>query len=294
MTVTPRRLTPLDVRLACRSGQWDAASTAGVCAGFVQANLVVLPSKYAADFRALCARNPVPCPLLGETVAPGNPSLPPHLAKDCDVRTDAPAYNVYVGGKLVGTKSDIVDEWQADSVCFLIGCSFSFEAALAAGGLTPRQIEISKNVPMCASSLSRTLSRLDADLEPPQTKRASRSPPQEVRLLLLLLLEPSQRSAHSLLLVLAHAVFSGRMVVSMRPYLPSQVELARDLTRPFVRAHGEPVAWGAEGAASLGIDDPLGERPDFGEASEVREGEVPVYWVRALPPPPSPSSRRRN
>jgi len=73
------------------------------------------------------------------------------------------------------------------------------------------------------------------------------------------------------------------MVVSMRPYLPSQVERARDLTRPFVGAHGEPVAWGAEGAAALGIDDALGERPDFGEASEVREGEVPVYWVRCAP-----------
>ncbi|GAA5855403.1 hypothetical protein JCM9279_006470 [Rhodotorula babjevae] len=238
MTVTPRRLTPLDVRLACRSGQWDAASTAGVCAGFVQANLVVLPSKYAADFRALCARNPVPCPLLGETVAPGDPTLPPHLAKDCDVRTDAPAYNVYVGGKLVTTKSNILDEWQADSVCFLIGCSFSFEAALAAGGLTPRQIEISKNVPMYKTSVP----------------------------------------------LAAAGVFSGCMVVSMRPYLPSQVELARDLTRPFVRAHGEPVAWGAEGAASLGIDDPLGERPDFGEVSEVREGEVPVYWGCGVTP----------
>lgn len=117
----------------------------------MQANLIVLPAKYAADFRALCARNPVPCPLLGETVAPGDPSLPARLAKDCDVRTDAPAYNVFVGGKLVATKSNILDEWQDDSIAFLIGCSFSFEAALAAGGLTPRQIEISRNVPMCAS-----------------------------------------------------------------------------------------------------------------------------------------------
>lgn len=76
------------------------------------------------------------------------------------------------------------------------------------------------------------------------------------------------------------------MVVSMRPYPPSAIETVRDLTRPFIRAHGEPVAWGPEGAAALGVDDPTGANPDFGEASEVREGEVPVYWVRTLSQPP--------
>ncbi|GAA6049154.1 hypothetical protein JCM3770_003281 [Rhodotorula araucariae] len=147
MTITLRPLTPHDIRLACRTGAWKEPSTAGVCEGHVQANLVVLPAKYAADFRALCARNPVPCPLLGET-KPGDPLVPPHLANDCDIRTDAPAYNVYKGGNLVATKEDILDDWADDSVGFLIGCSFSCEAALTAGGLTPRQIEIRRNVPM--------------------------------------------------------------------------------------------------------------------------------------------------
>lgn len=96
----------------------------------------------------LCARNPVPCPLLGETKV-GDPMLPAHLAANCDVRTDAPSYNVYKNGKLISTKSDIIDEWRDDSVAFLIGCSFSFEAALAAAGLVPRQIELKRNVPMC-------------------------------------------------------------------------------------------------------------------------------------------------
>ncbi|BGP51263.1 hypothetical protein JCM10450v2_007192 [Rhodotorula kratochvilovae] len=237
MTATPRALTPRDVRLACRAGTWSEASTAGVCKGHVQANLIILPSKYAADFRALCARNPVPCPLLGETKR-GDPLVPAHLAQDCDIRTDAPAYNVYKGGKLVGTKEDILDEWTDDSVGFLIGCSFSFEAALTAGGLTPRQIEIGRNVPMYKTKVP----------------------------------------------LAAAGVFTGNMVVSMRPYAPSSIERARDLTRPFVRAHGEPVAWGPEGAAALGIDDPQGKRPDFGDASEVREGEVPVYWGCGVTP----------
>ncbi|GJN93251.1 hypothetical protein Rhopal_006298-T1 [Rhodotorula paludigena] len=213
MTVAPRTLTPRD------------------------ANLIILPAKYAADFRALCARNPVPCPLLGMT-EPGNPMVPEHLAKDCDIRTDAPAYNVYKEGKLVATKSDILDEWQDDSVGALVGCSFSFEAALIAGGLTPRQIEISRNVPMYKTMVP----------------------------------------------LAAAGVFTGHMVVSMRPYPPSAIERVRDLTRPFVRAHGEPVAWGAAGAAALGIDDLKGQRPDFGGVSAVHEGEVPVYWGCGVTP----------
>lgn len=148
MTITPTSLTPRAVRQACRDGSWNYPSTAGICEGYVQANLVILPSKYADDFRNLCARNPVPCPLLGETKR-GDPTIPSHLAADCDIRTDAPLYRIYKGGKLVEEKKDILAEWDDDdSVGFLIGCSFSFEAALINGGLTPRQIEIGRNVPM--------------------------------------------------------------------------------------------------------------------------------------------------
>ncbi|BGO95037.1 hypothetical protein NBRC10512_006498 [Rhodotorula toruloides] len=237
MTVAATPLTPHDVRLACRKGTWKEASTAGICEGYVQANLIILPERYAADFRALCARNPVPCPLLGET-KPGNPTIPAHLAKDCDIRTDAPQYNVYLNGKLVETKRDIKNEWKEDSVGFLVGCSFSFEAALVEGGYTPRQIEIKRNVPMYKTKVP----------------------------------------------LCAAGALSGNMVVSMRPYPPSAIETVRDLTRPFIRAHGEPVAWGPEGAAALGVDDPTGANPDFGEASEVREGEVPVYWACGVTP----------
>ncbi|GAA5962139.1 hypothetical protein JCM8115_006603 [Rhodotorula mucilaginosa] len=238
MTITPTLLTPRAVRQACRDGSWNYPSTAGICEGYVQANLVILPSKYADDFRNLCARNPVPCPLLGETKK-GDPTIPSHLAADCDIRTDAPLYRIYKGGKLVEEKKDILAEWDDDdSVGFLIGCSFSFEAALINGGLTPRQIEIGRNVPMY---------RTKAPLAP-----AGR--------------------------------LGGHMVVSMRPYPPEAIEQVRDLTRPFIRTHGEPIAWGAEGAAALGIDDPEGKNPDFGDASEIREGEVPVYWGCGVTP----------
>jgi uncharacterized protein YcsI (UPF0317 family) len=41
--------------------------------------------------------------------------------------------------------------------------------------------------------------------------------------------------------------------------------------------HGEPVAWGWDGAKQLGIVDI--DKPDFGEPQSFDEGEVPVFWV---------------
>jgi uncharacterized protein YcsI (UPF0317 family) len=82
-----------DVRLACRDGLFRSP-TAGLAPGQIQANLIILPAKYADDFRRLCERNPVSCPLLGETSPPGNPILPSELAAECDIRTDLPSYHL--------------------------------------------------------------------------------------------------------------------------------------------------------------------------------------------------------
>ncbi|BGP19679.1 hypothetical protein JCM10213_002694 [Rhodosporidiobolus nylandii] len=237
MTVAATPLTPAQIRLACRNGTWTAPSTAGFAEGFVQANLIVLPSAYADDFRNLCLRNPVPCPLLGETKK-GDWRVPEHLAKDADIRTDAPLYRVYKGGKFIQERANLLEEWNEDSVGFFIGCSYSFESALTHAGLMPRQIELQRNVPMYKTSVP----------------------------------------------LCAAGTLSGRMVVSMRPYPAELVDQARSVTRPFVRAHGEPVAWGFEGMKALGIDDPTGQNPDFGGISEVREGEVPVYWACGVTP----------
>lgn len=87
--------TAESVRLASRSGSFTV-DTAGVCPDHVQANLIILPSRYADDFRGLCRRNPTSCPLLGENIAPGDPKLDQALAGDSDIRYDAPGYNVCV------------------------------------------------------------------------------------------------------------------------------------------------------------------------------------------------------
>ncbi len=69
-------------------------TTPGHCPSHVQASLLILPSRFAEHFRGLCRRDPVSCPLLGENVAPGDPRIEDGLAKDGDVRTDAPGYSV--------------------------------------------------------------------------------------------------------------------------------------------------------------------------------------------------------
>lgn len=78
--------------------------------------------------------------------------------------------------------------------------------------------------------------------------------------------------------------FSGRMVVSMRPFFPAQFQRARELTAPFLGAHGEPVAYGFDGAAQLGITDIKGENPTWGHPTEMEEGEEPVYWGCGVTP----------
>lgn len=83
------------VRKACRAGVLTA-DTAGLCPDYVQANLIILPAQYADDFRGLCRRNPTSCPLLGENVASGDVRLDQALARDSDIRHDAPGYNVLV------------------------------------------------------------------------------------------------------------------------------------------------------------------------------------------------------
>jgi uncharacterized protein YcsI (UPF0317 family) len=44
--------------------------------------------------------------------------------------------------------TDLREHWTADAVGFLLGCSFTFEDALARAGLVPRHLEQGTNVPM--------------------------------------------------------------------------------------------------------------------------------------------------
>ncbi|KAF8470256.1 hypothetical protein BDZ91DRAFT_771307 [Kalaharituber pfeilii] len=206
-------------------------STCGTTSN-IQANLLVLPSRYAEDFKAFCVRNPVPCSLLDIT-SPGEYSS--RLAAYTDLRTDIPAYNVYIDGVLDESgKDNVKTEWSSDHIGFLLGCSYSFETALARQGLAPRHMLLRKSVPMFISNIP---------------------------------LNPA-------------GVFSkGTYVVSMRWYKPSDIPKVQDITRRYARQHGEPIAWGWDGAEKIGVLDRIRSKTvDFGEWTDGEEDEIPVFW----------------
>lgn len=72
----------------------------------------------------------------------------------------------------------------------------------------------------------------------------------------------------------------GPLVVSMRPVPAAQVADAVRVTSRYPAVHGAPVHVGDP--AAIGIDDL--SRPDFGDAVEVRTGEVPIFWACGVTP----------
>jgi uncharacterized protein YcsI (UPF0317 family) len=112
---------------------------------------VALPQQYADDFLVFCQRNPRPCPLLGVTIA--GSATPGTLAPDADLRTDLPRYRVYARGVLVDDVTDATSHWREDLVAFLLGCSFTFESALADAGIPLRHLDAGRNVSMYRTSL---------------------------------------------------------------------------------------------------------------------------------------------
>lgn len=220
-----------EIRAAIARGEWRKP-TAGLAPGYTQANVVILPSRYAFDFLLFCTRNAQPCPVI-DVCEPG--VVAPQVAgPGSDIRTDIPLYRVFRHGELVGEVEHIRDLYTNDMVTFLLGCSFTFEQDLLANGVPVRHIELERNVPMYVTNRQ---------------------------------CQPA-------------GVFSGPMVVSMRPIPAELVERAAATTAPYRRAHGAPVHAGDP--AALGIADV--NRPDFGDPPEIRAGEVPVFWACGVTP----------
>lgn len=222
-------MTPAQARALFRTT--DVATTAGFSAGYAQANLIALDKKYAFDFLLFAQRNPKPCPILG-VLEPGQ--VASSLLAGGDIRTDIPAYRVFKDGSLIDEPLNATEYWTDNTVAFLIGCSFTFEAALLDNGVPVAHIEQGRNVPMYMTNI---------DCEPA-------------------------------------GVFSGKMVVSMRPIPASQVSDAVRITSRYPAVHGAPVHVGDP--AAIGIAD-LGS-PDFGSAVDIPAGTVPVFWACGVTP----------
>ncbi|MEJ8766715.1 putative hydro-lyase [Oceanobacillus sp. HCA-5259] len=133
-----------------RTGDWTQPTT-GQASGYTQANLVILPKKYAYDFLLFCIRNPKTCPLI-EVTDTGSP-VPKKSAPTADLRTDLPKYRIYRNGELIEEVTDVTEYWQDDLVSFLIGCSFTFEKPLLENGIPIRYIEEGRNVSMYKTNI---------------------------------------------------------------------------------------------------------------------------------------------
>ena len=74
--------------------------------------------------------------------------------------------------------------------------------------------------------------------------------------------------------------FHGPMVVSMRPMTPAHAIRAVQITTRFPAVHGAPVHIGKP--ELIGIADL--DKPDYGDAVEVRADELPVFWACGVTP----------
>lgn len=221
--------TPEEVRAAARAG--GLHTTAGLAPGFMQANLIALPSKYAFDFLLFAQRNPKPCPIVGVLEAGQYSS---NLLPGGDIRTDIPSYRVFRNGELTQDLDSVEGVWDDDMVGFLIGCSFTFETPLQDNGIRLAHIDQGRNVPMYKTNIDTT---------------------------------PA-------------GVFSGPMVVSMRPIPANQVADAVRITSRYPSVHGAPVHVG--NPEEIGITDL--NSPDFGDAVDIPEGTIPVFWACGVTP----------
>lgn len=221
---------PSEVRQLIREGKIDFP-TAGMCRGYAQANLIILPPEYAADFEEFTKRNPFPCPVL--EIIKGTPETH-DMAEGGNICTDIPRYRIFEHGVFTKEITDASDYWKDGYVGFLIGCSFSFEEALIRAGIDVRHISQGRNVPMFKTGI--------------QTNPAG--------------------------------PFYGPMVCSMRPMTPENAQKAYEITVKMPNVHGAPIQIG--NAAEIGVADVM--KPDYGEAVDFYEGEIPVFWPCGVTP----------
>lgn len=224
-------LVPTEVRKLIREEK-ITGPTSGMCPGYAQANLVVLPKEYAYDFLLFTQRNPKSCPIL--EVSQAGDRLLRKIAPGADIATEIPRYRIYENGVMTGEYTNVESFWREDLVSFLIGCSFSFESELLEAGIEVRHISMGCNVPMYITNIE---------------------------------CEPA-------------GIFSGKMVVSMRPIPYGQLVKAVTVTEQMPKVHGTPIHIG--NPSVIGIRDV--NRPDFGDAVPIKPGEVPVFWCCGVTP----------
>ncbi|WP_339062093.1 putative hydro-lyase [Tepidibacillus marianensis] len=74
--------------------------------------------------------------------------------------------------------------------------------------------------------------------------------------------------------------FSGKQVVSMRPFHYSLIPRVVEITSKFPSAHGAPIHIGDPN--QIGVKDI--RVPEFGDPIDIAEDEVPVFWACGVTP----------
>lgn len=148
--ITPYiNMDPKEIRRRIRGNEFNLP-TSGMCLGYAQANLVVMPREYAAYFLEYAKKNPFACPIL--EVIKGTPETK-GVALGGNIATDISEYYIYRSGERVAVEHDISSYWQDDFVGFLLGCSFSFEEALINAGIELRHLTQQRIVPMFKTNI---------------------------------------------------------------------------------------------------------------------------------------------
>ncbi len=142
--------TGKEARQLIREGRF-MQPTSGVAPGQVQANVAILPRDVAFEFLLFCQRNPKPCPVI-EVIEAGSAEAA-LTAPGSDIRTDVALYRVFKNGELVDEPESLESHWRDDLVTFLLGCSFTFEHALMANGISLPYYGTERNVPMFITNI---------------------------------------------------------------------------------------------------------------------------------------------
>lgn len=75
-------------------------------------------------------------------------------------------------------------------------------------------------------------------------------------------------------------VFSGPVVVTMRPFKAHEIPDVYDICARYPHAHGAPLYWGDP--SGIGITDL--QKPDYGDPVDIHDDEIPVYWACGVTP----------
>ena len=130
-------------------------TTAGLCSGYVQVNVAIIPAHFAEHFENFCNENPGPCPIIHqESLGQEIPETQEDLSK-FNVRTDVLQCIKWVKGLKETDLDNLKDEDFSSQpfVSFYLGCSFTFDDELINAGIPCKHVLNRGVVSMYESSI---------------------------------------------------------------------------------------------------------------------------------------------